>query len=232
MTGRKTPHAVAFVLLLLLACCSEQEVAITQAIVAMTAEAELGLRAVQVALYPRDAVEGSEASATRSIPVQQSTDGQALKMSFGIQRREARELLVVVRGCADEACTQFVAEQKLYLLFQNKRTVQLSVLLTRSCADASLRCTSLHQTCTALTREGSSAGSCVPIPLPQGVVVEPGDEVYAVLPESSPPDGSPLDAGPRETAIDAQVDARSESDCPVDNNCLPDYPCERDQGKG
>ncbi|MEY4511990.1 MAG: hypothetical protein RLZZ450_4112 [Pseudomonadota bacterium] len=246
-----TPWVLA--MLCLLASCSKPEHALTQAVVAVTAEPRLAasLRFLRVSIFPRDAVEGSSPATVNTIPVPRVEAQSALMLSFGIQKQQATELLVVVRGCADAACSHDVAEQKVYILFQPRRTVQVTVLLTSACSDAGQRCARLDQTCSPTDQTGSLAGACTAIPAAETTIIKPGAERYTELPlppwVAGPPDASAMasaeasaepntdaalaggiDAG--EAAIDAQVSSADE--CPATHTCQPSYPCERDQGTG
>lgn len=208
-------------LLYSLSACSER-VEATQLVVMVSADAPLSraLKALKVQLFPLNASDERAPSRVQTFPLD-TPGAPALPLSFGITRSRAEQLLLVVKGCGDgPACEQPAATQKMRVRFVPHRTLAVSVVLTRACADAELRCAGLMQTCAPLDGERASAGTCLPVAEALAVPVEAGDELFPFIPEPPTPDASTPSDAPSETAL-----------CPP-NSCTEDYPCERDQGGG
>ncbi|MFM2417161.1 MAG: hypothetical protein RL385_1884 [Pseudomonadota bacterium] len=207
-------------LLVALTACTGEADTRTQLVVSVAAEPTLAaqLRALQIQIYPADAVDEKLPARTQRIVIA-NTPPRALPLSFGIQRARAERLKLVIGGCSDEACGQVSVRQKLQLRFVPGQTSYVSVVLFSSCANAGLGCEGLARTCGA-------NGTCVDVRETAGEVVEPGREPLPDVPLDPTP--TPLE----DAAVNVPVaDAGTARQCPNDNVCQNAiYPCVPDDG--
>jgi hypothetical protein len=140
---------------LLAACASDKLIPATQLFVSIDSDLEVGsqLSVIKTTVLDGDGKKLGD-HAFEIVKSKPSKNQQVLPFTFGVLKGRVADVRLVVTGYAPDDDTTVVVERKLNVRFQDRKTLEFSVFLSKRCLDTTC---GADETC---RDEGSRAASC------------------------------------------------------------------------